>query len=144
MALSPRPRAPPVWYMGTHPAALSDRVGHLAQLTRCACCMQVATHLHPPLAATLPSLHHLPSPSNGPSPPQTTRPRPAFPASPPFPQAPTGLLPRQPSSSAADRYSETFRAQTAGIIPPQSAAATVRKTSGGGGGRKKAERSQAG
>jgi len=73
IALALPPPAPPVtdasWHTGGHPAALSDRVGHLAQLKIIVCCLQAPTHRHPPPTTTLPSLHYLPSsPTSDPPP----------------------------------------------------------------------------
>jgi len=68
IALALLPPAPPVTdascHTGANPAALSDRVGHLARLKTCFCCLQAATHRYQPPTTTLPSLHCLPSPSD--------------------------------------------------------------------------------
>ena len=52
------------WHTRPQQAALSDRVGHLAQLKRCVCCLQAASHRHPPPTTTVPLLHYLPCPSD--------------------------------------------------------------------------------
>jgi len=76
------------WHMGAHPAALSYRVGHLAQHKMSVCCLQVSTHRHPPLTTTLTSLHYLPSSLTSDPRIRKTCPPPTFSASPPFPHAP--------------------------------------------------------